>query len=191
MANTKNNQRTRLSIMLFKNAMMDLLTEKKTVEKITVKELCERAELNRSTFYAHYNEPMDLYIEIENDILEATANHLKWIGEGDDFTAHKFIVSFLEYIKNNDKQFRTLFVEANTEFKSKFIQKSIIDIIGKFNVPLPKDIEQYVLSFVLNGSSGIVIQWIRSDYSIDENSVAELLFDLNENALRAIEKYLL
>ena len=64
MANTKNNQRTRLSIMLFKNAMMDLLKEKKAVEKITVKELCERAELNRSTFYAHYNEPMDLYIEI-------------------------------------------------------------------------------------------------------------------------------
>lgn len=50
---------------------------KKFVEKITLKKLCERAELNRSTFYAHYNEPRDLYIEIENDILEATANHLK------------------------------------------------------------------------------------------------------------------
>ena len=54
--NTKNNQRTRLSKMLLKNALMDLLKEKGSVEKISVRELCSVAELNRSTFYAHYNE---------------------------------------------------------------------------------------------------------------------------------------
>ena len=41
--------------MLFKNALMDLLREKGSVEKISVRELCDRAELNRSTFYAHYS----------------------------------------------------------------------------------------------------------------------------------------
>ena len=51
--NTKNNQRTRLSKMLFKNALMDLLKEKGSINKVSVRELCDRAELNRSTFYAH------------------------------------------------------------------------------------------------------------------------------------------
>lgn len=55
--NTKNNQRTRLSKILLKNALMDLLGEKGSVTKISVRELCERADLNRSTFYAHYSEP--------------------------------------------------------------------------------------------------------------------------------------
>ena len=55
--NIKNNQRTRLSKILLKNALMDLLGEKGSVAKISVRELCERADLNRSTFYAHYSEP--------------------------------------------------------------------------------------------------------------------------------------
>lgn len=73
--NTKNNQRTGLSKLLFKNALMDLLKEKGSVAKISVRELCERAELNRSTFYAHYDEPNDLLMEIETELLNATIHN--------------------------------------------------------------------------------------------------------------------
>lgn len=73
--NTKNNQRTGLSKLLFKNALMDLLKEKGSVAKISVRELCDRAELNRSTFYAHYNEPNDLLMEIETELLNATIHN--------------------------------------------------------------------------------------------------------------------
>lgn len=182
--NTKNNQRTRLTKILLKNAMMDLLKEKGAIEKITIKELCEKAELNRSTFYDHYNSPKDLYNEIEFDLLEATSNHLKLIGEGNDVSAHKLILSFIKFIRENDKQFRTLFIETNTDFKARFVQQSISQIIDKFNVPLQKDIEQYVYSYILNGSTGIITQWIRSNYSIEEDTVVTLLFKLNESALK-------
>ena len=70
--NTKNNQRTRLSKILLKNALMDLLGEKGSVAKISVRELCERADLNRSTFYAHYSEPKELLEEVENELLDPT-----------------------------------------------------------------------------------------------------------------------
>lgn len=73
--NTKNNQRTGLSKLLFKNALMDLLKEKGSVAKISVIELCDRAELNRSTFYAHYDEPNDLLMEIETELLNATIHN--------------------------------------------------------------------------------------------------------------------
>lgn len=48
--------------------------------KISVRELCERADLNRSTFYAHYSEPKELLEEVENELLDATQDHLKKIG---------------------------------------------------------------------------------------------------------------
>ena len=38
----------------------------KDYEKITVKELCDRAGLNRGTFYLHYAEPMDVLHELED-----------------------------------------------------------------------------------------------------------------------------
>ncbi len=182
--NTKNNQRTRLSKLLFKNALMDLLKEKGSVAKISVRELCDRAELNRSTFYAHYNEPNDLLMEIETELLDATEEHLKKIGEENDAGAHKYILSFLQYIKQNDKQFRTLLIDsADPEFRSRFMQQSIIQFVENLRIEFPKELEQYILSYILNGSTGIIIQWIRSDYAVNENEIVNLLFSINQSAL--------
>lgn len=182
--NTKNNQRTRLSKLLFKNALMDLLKEKGSVAKISVRELCDRAELNRSTFYAHYNEPNDLLTEIETELLDATEEHLKKIGEENDAGAHKYILSFLQYIKQNDKQFRTLLIDsADPKFRSRFMQQSIIQFVENLRIELPKELEQYIFSYILNGSTGIIIQWIRSDYAVNENEIVNLLFLINQSAL--------
>ena len=45
-------EKTKLAI---KNAFMELRS-KKSLEKITVKELCELAYINKSTFYSHYDD---------------------------------------------------------------------------------------------------------------------------------------
>ena len=182
--NTKNNQRTRLSKLLFKNALMDLLKEKGSVAKISVRELCDRAELNRSTFYAHYNEPKDLLYEIETELLDATEEHLKKIGEENDAGAHKYILSFLQYIRQNEKQFGTLLTDtAEPDFRSRFMQQSIIQFVNNLGIEQPKELEQYVFSYILNGSTGIIIQWIRSDYAVNENEIVNLLFSINQSAL--------
>ena len=182
--NTKNNQRTRLSKILLKNALMDLLSEKGSVTKISVRELCERADLNRSTFYAHYSEPKELLEEVEAELLDATREHLQKIGAENDIGAHRYLLSFLIYIKENDKPFRTLLIDAgDTEFRSKFMQQSIIQFVENLNISFPKDQEQYIYSYILNGSTGVIIQWMRSDYSIDENALVDLLFFINQSAL--------
>jgi transcriptional regulator, TetR family len=182
--NTKNNQRTRLSKILLKNALMDLLSEKGSVTKISVRELCERADLNRSTFYAHYSEPKELLEEVEAELLDATREHLQKIGAENDTGAHRYLLSFLIYIKENDKPFRTLLIDAgDPEFRSKFMQQSIIQFVENLNISFPKDQEQYIYSYILNGSTGVIIQWMRSDYSIDENALVDLLFFINQSAL--------
>lgn len=182
--NTKNNQRTRLSKILLKNALMDLLSEKGSVTKISVRELCERADLNRSTFYAHYSEPKELLEEVEVELLDATREHLQKIGAENDVGAHRYLLSFLIYIKENDKPFRTLLIDAgDPEFRSKFMQQSIIQFVENLDIAFPKEQEQYIYSYILNGSTGVIIQWMRSDYSIDENALVDLLFFINQSAL--------
>lgn len=180
----KNNQRTRLSKILLKNALMDLLSEKGSVTKISVRELCERADLNRSTFYAHYSEPKELLEEVEAELLDATREHLQKIGAENDIGAHRYLLSFLIYIKENDKPFRTLLIDAgDPEFRSKFMQQSIIQFVENLDIAFPKEQEQYIYSYILNGSTGVILQWMRSDYSIDENALVDLLFFINQSAL--------
>ena len=52
---------------LIKNAFSELL-QKKDVEKITVTEIVNLAGLNRGTFYAHYNNTVEVLEEIEKDV---------------------------------------------------------------------------------------------------------------------------
>ena len=186
--NKKDNQRTRISKLLFRNALTDLIKEKGSISKISVRELCERAELNRSTFYAHYSEPKDILDEIESEILAETEEHLKKIGGETDAGAHKYIVSFLKFIKQNDKTFRVLLIDsADPEFRARFMNRSIVQFMLNLRVDLPERVEQYVFSYILNGSTGVIIQWIRSDYSIDENETADLLFLINQSALQNLD----
>ena len=185
--NTKNNQRTRLSKMLLKNAMLDLLAEKKSVEKISVRELCETAELNRSTFYAHYNEPKELLSEMEDELLASAQEHLNKIGKANDINAYTYILSFLEYIKKNDKEYRLLLVDTtDTDFKNKFMRIAAGQLVESFDIELRPEEEQYIYSYILNGSSSVIIQWIRSGYAIDANDIVDLLFRMNRYLLMGV-----
>ena len=63
----KTDARVKYTRMVLKKALLELL-EHKPVNKITVKEVCERAGLNRATFYAHYTDCFDLLESIEEEL---------------------------------------------------------------------------------------------------------------------------
>lgn len=66
----KTDARVRYTRMRIREAFYACLAEK-PVNKITVKELCERAEINRATFYTHYTDPFDLLEKLEEETLES------------------------------------------------------------------------------------------------------------------------
>ncbi len=71
-----NDARVRYTQKVLKDSLLQLL-EKKPINKITVKEVCELAELNRATFYAHYTDCFDLLESIENEMLGGFEESLK------------------------------------------------------------------------------------------------------------------
>ena len=60
--------RTRVTKMLIRRAFTDLLRVK-PVQSISIKELCEKAGVNRGTFYAHYASVHDLLMQMEDEML--------------------------------------------------------------------------------------------------------------------------
>lgn len=182
--NIKDNQRTRLSKRMFQNAVLELLEEKGGIEKISVRELCERAELNRSTFYAHYAEPREVLAEAEEDILNETAGHIKQIGAQKKGGGKEYVSSFLRYIRENDRVFRVLLVTAaDPAFKNRFMQLSLLSVFEHMQLTMDNEKQQYIYSYLLNGSFGIITQWIRSDYTAAVPELVDLLFTLNSSAL--------
>ena len=185
--NMKDNQRTRLSKKMFQNAVLALLEEKGGVEKISVRELCEKAELNRSTFYAHYAEPREVLAEVEDEILSETAAHIQKIGAQIAGGGKDFLSSFLRYIRDNDKVFRVLLVTAaDPAFKSRFIQLAFLQLFEHLQVNMEAEKQQYILSYLLYGSLGVITQWIRSDYASSVSENVDLLFTLNASAIASL-----
>ena len=68
MSRNTGDHRTRVSRLLIRRAFMDLL-KRKPIQNITVKELCDTAGINRSTFYAHYTDVGDLLRRIEEEMM--------------------------------------------------------------------------------------------------------------------------
>jgi hypothetical protein len=68
MKNFIKDHRVRVTRMLLRKAFLELLS-RKPIQSISVRELCEEAGINRSTFYAHYKDVYDLREQIETEML--------------------------------------------------------------------------------------------------------------------------
>ena len=51
-----------------------LLMKEKTFEEIKISDLCQKALINRSTFYAHYNDKYELLVDFINVLKEEFVN---------------------------------------------------------------------------------------------------------------------
>ncbi len=72
----ENDHRVRVTRRLIRDAFTQLLTQK-PIQSISIKELCERAGVNRGTFYAHYQDIYDLRTAIENEMMRDVQTALK------------------------------------------------------------------------------------------------------------------
>ena len=63
------NRRVRMTKKIIKESLLELL-DQKPLDKITVTDICKTADLNRSTFYAHYEDTAQILREIEGDVIQ-------------------------------------------------------------------------------------------------------------------------
>lgn len=74
----RNAERTKKWI---RRAFTELMAEKKDIEKISVTELAERADISKTTFYYHYEDIYAVAEEFENELIDALSAALKEIGK--------------------------------------------------------------------------------------------------------------
>lgn len=67
----KNTRRVQMTQSLLKQSLIELL-EHQNIHQITIKEICEHANVSRSTFYAYYGSQYELLNAIEKEIIEET-----------------------------------------------------------------------------------------------------------------------
>lgn len=157
-------------------AFLELL-EKKDFSYITVKEICEKAEVNRSTFYLHYETLEDLLSESVEYMNDEFREYMKQDTEVFMTQIQKcslselylitpqYLTPYLSYIKKYKRLFLTGIKRAETlrldKSYDKLFQHVISPILERYQVPVES--RKYIVSFYIHGIMAIITDWIMND----------------------------
>ena len=96
--NTKNNKRFYETEIRMESAMLEIMKSTE-FEKITVKRICEKANVNRSTFYAHFIDIYDMIDKMEIELSKELLN--QYIENKTEILSEQSLIPFLKHIKKH------------------------------------------------------------------------------------------
>lgn len=174
--------------LLMNQALIELLN-KKDFEFISVKEICKKAGVNRSTFYLHYDTVADLlqetidnlnkkffecFPEQEHDITQKIMTN-----KNDEliFITPKFLLPYLRHVKEN----KTVYIVSakypalmQSELKYKYLRDKILfPIFQLFNIEEKN--KKFVAAYYVRGTYAIIEEWIKGGCSEDVNMICDII----------------
>lgn len=173
----KNNQRFRETEIRMESAMLDLM---KNIDfnKITVKKICEKAKVNRSTFYAHFIDIYDMLdkmeVELRKELLDSYSN-----GNQEEYQmfSEKSFIRFLSHIKKH-KYFYKINLQTRTKFPLKQGYKQLWAIIQPLcenaGITSNDEIMYYFICFQA-GFTMILKRWVDMDCKETEEELAKII----------------
>ena len=181
---TQNRQTTR-SINMLRSAFLALLKEQ-PFEKIRISEITDRADLARSTFYAHFETKDDLLTSYVEDIAEAYLGLYsppnKWTSEKNILDIEKE-VAFFEGWKNLGE----IAVLINQPYVEELVYKVIRnmhlkgyrEIISPNRPDLNPCFASYWIEFLASTKIALLRNWVRNDMKDSPEVLGEFLYALS------------
>ena len=179
-------RRKKYTRMVLKDSLIALLKEKK-ISSITVKEICELADINRSTFYSHYKDPFDLLNRMEEEIIEDMNAYLNQYNFTKEEESLKMTERLLEYIVSKGEICHTLLNEnGDTSF-----EKRVMAVAQKFLIQNWMDLNafdtkhyEYVSTFIISGSIHIIKHWLANNLEQSPKEIALIMNHIASNGLK-------
>ncbi len=158
-----------------------LLLEQKDFERITVRELCQKAGVHRTTFYLHYENMNDLLEETVDMINQRFKRSLSAIGQAEPcreiLTSEKYLRPYLGFIRENMRAYRVIhqrdqLFNSQKTFES-FYQTIFSPALTHFGVA--EEEKKYVFSFYTQGTVAIIGKWLEDNCRDDIDMIIDLI----------------
>lgn len=178
---TKENQRIALTKRLVRETLIILLRTT-DLSRISIRELCEKAGINRTTFYNHYGSQYDVLMELSRNYLNDIESALTSATVTDREEVHKRVAFVFHYIEEHLEVSRILINSSlDPDFPVKLF--SIPKISALFEEQLPIDMDQAVkkaaFTYAVSGSYSLIREWINKDPRCSADEEAELVLTLS------------
>lgn len=156
-------RRVKYTKMVLRESLIQLLSHK-PISRITIKELCECADVNRATFYSHYTDQFDLLKNIESEFIENINSYLDSFAlEVRENDLLQMVTKIFEYIARNSELCRVLLGEnGDIDFQTNIMRVISERVIFEWQKKKSVDeaIIEYIYTYVATGSIGVVRKWL-------------------------------
>ena len=182
---TKSESKFYNTAIKMQNALIELL-EKKDFSDISIVEICQKADVNRSTFYSHYQNTYDLLTETHQSFIkrffDSFDNDFTSISDlsADEsiFISPEYLVPYLEFVKANRRIFKVYMNNLNQfnveELYSLFFDKVFVPVFDKNGIT-DKTLINYMARFYLQGITAITTEWINNNCEDDTLFICEII----------------
>lgn len=177
MTSEKLDRRKKYTRMVLKDSLLELLNEK-PFSAITVKEICGLADINRSTFYAHYEDQFSLLETIENDIVADLEEHLQVYNLCEEENDIQMTVKLIEYFGAKKDELEVLLKrDGESSFEKKIMivaQQFLINEWIETN-QISAESSAYLSMFIISGSVQVIKMWLLSGMKESPKQMATLI----------------
>lgn len=181
-------RRVRRTKKLLRESIAELMTEKE-FKDITVKDITDRADLNRGTFYLHYKDTYDLLEKIEEELIHTFESLIEnYHPTEGNLSAFMIINQMYDYISENIKICKLLFLNYCSENYEKKLLNIIatkgFEINSRFGTGNNEKKAEYKAFFFAYGLLGLVKRWLEDNMSIPKEDMVKMTDQLISSAFQ-------
>ena len=182
---SKEDRRVRKTKKALRDGLVELLHEK-SIQNITVRELTDKADVHRSTFYANFKDVYELYNHVEGTVIQEISD-IVLVDNG-----VKPIMLFKELLEyaNENRQVSRLFFGGNInaaffENLTGVFKAACLDCwCDEYNITNVTEEMDYYVQFYLSGCLGAIGLWVSRDFEYPLETLVELLSDIDSDGGR-------
>lgn len=176
-----------------KKGLTQLMNEE-NYSKITIQQLANAANINRSTFYLHYKSKDDFLNSIVEETIDELIEYVKRDPMNEDAIFDtEFKLSFyrlLEYIELNFEFIKVLIMNMNnTYFRTLLVEKVREEIYyplfkkNGVDIDFKKDI---ILNHTIFGHLGVIERWMNSEVEYGSHYIAKVLNEISNHPVNQL-----
>jgi AcrR family transcriptional regulator len=183
----KIDRRIRKTKKVLLQSLTKLMSEKK-INNITVKELTDLADVNRSTFYLYYKDIFDMVEQIETEMLtDLSTAFEKFRKEANNYENFlTFFTYVFEFIQSNAELSKILLgPDGDYYFIEKF-KNAIIQSKPPFDDSVSKIKIHYLRPFIISGCIGVIQQWLEDGMNVSTKDMATVITEMIPNSSKTI-----
>ena len=180
-------RRVKYTVKVLKDALVQSLKDEH-ISKISVKSLCELADINRSTFYAHFEDQYALLHYIEQEALDNIKQHL----EKQDFNDNRpvsfqVLTRILDYAQENADLFKALLSEnCETGIQREIMNLSQV-ISFRLNKKYDKRVQDYLSIYGTMGCISLLQKWLQDGMPESTTQLAEYIVQMLYSGMSSFE----